>query len=134
MKYLLDTCILSQFMRGNVGVLERLKSTPPEWIAVSTITCMEVEYGLRLNPQRASKLKPVIEPLLEAVHILPYHREDADATAVIRSILKHSGMPIGPYDVMLAGSAKHHNLVFVTDNLREFQRVEGLLLENWVTR
>jgi tRNA(fMet)-specific endonuclease VapC len=62
MKYLLDTCILSQFMRGNVGVLERLKSTPPEWIAVSTITCMEVEYGLRLNPQRASKLKPVIEP------------------------------------------------------------------------
>lgn len=134
MRYLLDTCILSQFMRGNPGVLERLKSTPPEWIAVSTVTCMEVEYGLRLNPQRAAKLRPVIEPLLDAVHILPYSREDADATAAIRAILKQSGMPIGPYDMMLAGCAKHRGLVFVTDNTKEFQRVDGLLLENWVSR
>ena len=55
MKYLLDTCILSHFMRGHSVVLERIKNTPPTQIAVSTVTCMEIGYGLQLNPQRAIK-------------------------------------------------------------------------------
>lgn len=60
--------------------------------------------------------------------------EDAQATARIRAILKTKGTPIGPYDVMLAGCAKQRNLIFVTDNTKEFQKIDGLVIENWVTR
>ena len=55
-------------------------------------------------------------------------------TAAIRATLKAKGMPIGAYDVMLAGCAKQRDLVLVTDNVAEFERVEGLIVENWVTR
>lgn len=132
MKYLLDTCILSHFMRGTPAVLERIKSTPPTQLAISSITQMEIEYGLQLNPQRAVKLRPVFNALTQAIHVLPYHSEDANQCAMIRAHLKQQGTPIGPYDVLLAGCAKQRHLIFVTDNFKEFQRIDGLLLENWV--
>jgi tRNA(fMet)-specific endonuclease VapC len=68
------------------------------------------------------------------VKIVPYTQEDANVTAEIRAILKARGMPIGPYDVMLAGCAKQRGLILVTDNLEEFQRIEGIVIENWVSR
>ncbi len=134
MKYLLDTCTVSQFVRGNPGVSRRVKSTSPDDIAVSAVTCMEVEYGLQINPERASKIRPVIESFFNTVEMLSYTRQDADSTARIRAILKAKGTPIGPYDIMLAGCAWHRGLTMITDNLDEFQRVEGLTVENWVTR
>ncbi|MEN9848927.1 MAG: hypothetical protein RL368_1667 [Pseudomonadota bacterium] len=134
MNYLLDTCTISQFVRGNRGVLEKLKSTPPQQIRVSTITLMELEYGLNINPERAVKIRPILQVFLNAVEILPYFPEDAQATAHIRAILKTKGTPIGPYDLMLAGCAKQRNLIFVTDNTKEFQKIDGLVIENWVTR
>jgi tRNA(fMet)-specific endonuclease VapC len=132
--YLLDTCTISQWVRGNVGVLQRLKIIPPQQIGISTITYMEVEYGLKINPQRAAKIYPVIHSLLTVVTIIPYTQEDANTTAEIRTILKARGIPIGPYDVMLAGCAKQRGLIIVTDNLAEFQRIEGIVVENWVSR
>jgi len=95
---------------------------------------MELEYGLLLNPQRAVKMRPVLEMLLSVVETLAYSPEDAQMTAAIRATLKAKGMPIGAYDVMLAGCAKQRGLVLVTDNVAEFERVEGLIVENWVTR
>lgn len=85
MNYLLDTCVISQFTRGNPCVVARIKGTPPRRIHVSTITCMELEYGLRLNPRRAIELRPVLDGLLNAASILAYDREDALATATIRA-------------------------------------------------
>lgn len=134
MKYLLDTCIISQFVRGNAGVLQKFKIIPPEKISISAITYMEVEYGLKINPQRTAKIYPIMNSLFTVVKIVPYTQEDANATAEIRAILKARGMPIGPYDVMLAGCAKQRGLILVTDNLEEFQRIEGIVIENWVSR
>lgn len=133
MRYLLDTCILSHFMRGHPVVLARIKSTEPKQIAISTITCMEIEYGLQLNPQRAVKLRTVFNAFINSVNVVSYNHKDAEASAIIRAILKQNGKPIGPYDVMLAGCAKQRGLIFVTDNIKEFQRVDRLLLENWVS-
>ena len=134
MKYLLDTCIISQWVRGNTGVLQQLKTIPPEQISISAITYMEVEYGLKINPQRAAKIYPVMNSLFTVVTIVPYTQADANTTAEIRALLKARGIPIGPYDVMLAGCAKQRGLILVTDNLAEFQRIEGIVVENWVTR
>jgi len=131
MKYLLDTCTISDFVRGNVGVLRRIKDTPPSQLAVSSITVMEIEYGLKFHTVQAKKLEKVISPFLSSVHLLAFEREDAITAAAIRASLRQQGTPIGSYDVLLAGCALQRELVFVTSNTKEFQRVQGLMLEDW---
>lgn len=133
MKYLLDTTVVSDFARGVPSVLHRLKATPKKQAAISTVTTMEVEYGLQLNFARARKVEPVIRDLLQDVAILPYERQDAIATAAIRAALTKRGTPIGPYDIMIAGTALRHGLIMVTSNGAEFKRIDGLLLEGWRT-
>jgi tRNA(fMet)-specific endonuclease VapC len=131
LKYLLDTCVLSDFIRGDVNTLGHIKSTAPEFIAVSSITVMEIEYGLALDPARARKITPVMQALIGAITVLPYRHEDARATATLRAALHKRGRPIGAYDVLLAGCALANGLIFVTSNEREFSRVSGLTIENW---
>lgn len=131
MRFLLDTCIISLFVRGDERVLANLKRHTPDEIAVSTVTDMDIQYGLALNPARAEKLRPMLDALLESVHVLSYSREDAHASAAVRAALRKAGTPIGPYDIMLAGCALARGLVFVTANTGEFERVGGLQVEDW---
>jgi tRNA(fMet)-specific endonuclease VapC len=131
LKYLLDTCVLSDFARGETNTHARLKSTPPALIVVSSITAMEIEFGLALNPARARTLAPVMNALLQAVAVLPYGIEDARATAALRAALQKKGRPVGAYDALIAGCALARGLVLVTSNEREFSRVSGLRIENW---
>jgi tRNA(fMet)-specific endonuclease VapC len=134
MTWLLDTCVLSDFARGEAGTLRRLKSASPAEIAVSAVTVMEVEYGLARVPARAGKLGPVMRAFLGAVAVLPYATEDAQASASLRAALEKRGRPIGAYDILIAGSALARGLVLVTSNVREFERVSGLRVENWRVR
>lgn len=131
MRYLLDICVLSDFARGDANTLDRVKATPPEHVAVSSITVMEVEFGLALDAQRARRLAPVMHALLGAIIVLPYDAEDARATAALRAALQKKGRPIGAYDALIAGCALARGLVLVTSNEREFSRVSGLTIENW---
>ena len=133
MKYLLDTCVLSDFARGEPNTLERVKATPPALVAVSTITVMEIEFGLALDASRARRLAPLMHTMLEAVTVLPYEAGDARASAVLRAALQKKGRPIGADDVLIAGCALARGLVLVTSNEREFRRVGGLRIENWRT-
>lgn len=131
MTYLLDTCAVSDFVRGETGTLRRIKATPPSLLAISSITALEVEYGLRLNPERAAKLAKPLGLFLERIETLSFDRDDALAAAGLRVLLRQSGTPIGAYDVLLAGCALRRGLVFVTANSGEFSRIPGLVLENW---
>ncbi|MDX2212967.1 MAG: type II toxin-antitoxin system VapC family toxin [Oculatellaceae cyanobacterium bins.114] len=131
MQYLLDTCVISDFIKGEPGTLARLKQTPPADIAVSVVTVMELRYGLALNPQRAQKIEPTIASLLSSITILRFSGLEAEQAAQIRVILKAQGQPIGAYDVLIAATALQHQLVMVTANQREFDRVPGLQTENW---
>lgn len=131
MRYLLDTCVISDFVKGEPGTQIRLKQTPPNDIAVSSITVMELRYGLALNPQRAQKVEPIILSFLASVVILPFSSLEAEQAAQIRAILKSQGQPIGAYDVLISANALQHNLLMVTANQREFDRVPGLQTENW---
>ncbi len=90
-----------------------------------------MKYGLAINPQRALKIQSLIEVLLGSITILPFGVEEAELAAQIRSILKTAGTPIGSYDVMIAATALTHNHIVVTSNVREFQRVSSLQIENW---
>lgn len=131
MKYLLDTCVISDFVKGNLQVQSRLKSEQPKNLAISSVTWMEIQYGLALNPPRAKNILPIISVLVEAIHLIPYQAGDASATATLRAYLKNKGTPIGPYDVMIAGCAQNHQLTLVTSNTDEFNRVSDLVLEDW---
>jgi tRNA(fMet)-specific endonuclease VapC len=123
--------VISDFVKGDPSVQARLKAERPSDLAISSVTQMEIRYGLALNPARAKKLLPIIDSLLEMLVVLPYEEKEAWATATIRAALKKQGTPIGPYDVMIAGTAQANQLIMVTSNTGEFQRVQGLLLEDW---
>lgn len=131
MKYLLDTCTVSDFVKGHPNVLARVKATPPDLIAVSVLTRMEVDYGLALNAERARKLAPMLNAFFSAIATLPFDEADANAAAAIRAALKIMGQPIGAYDVLIAGAGLARGLVVVTSNVGEFRRVSGLQVEDW---
>lgn len=131
MRWLLDTCVLSDFARGEPGTLARLKAASPSALAVSAVTVMEVEYGLARAPARARRLAPVMHALLEAVAILPFAQEDARASAAVRAALEAKGRPIGAYDILIAGTALAQGCALVTANEAEFGRIAGLRVENW---
>jgi tRNA(fMet)-specific endonuclease VapC len=131
LKFLLDTCAVSDFVRGDQATRQRLTSTRPDQIVLSSVSLMEIEYGLAVDPQRARRLVPPLRALVESVEIAPYGEAEAMATAALRAALRKQGTPIGPYDVQIAGTALARGFVLVTSNTREFERVQGLLVENW---
>lgn len=131
MKYLLDTCTVSDFVKGRPNVLARIKTTPPNLIAVSALTRMEVDYGLALNAARARKLAPVLQAFFSVIATLPFDVAEGQAAAALRAALKTRGQPIGAYDVLVAGTALARGLVVVTSNVGEFQRIGGLQVEDW---
>ena len=131
MKYLLDTCTVSDFVKGQPNVLSRVKATSPNLIAVSALTRMEVEYGLALNAERAKKLTPILDSFFSNIATLPFDEADAQAAAAIRAALKTLGQPIGAYDVLIAGTGLARGLMVVTSNVGEFKRVSGLQVEDW---
>ena len=131
MKYLLDTCTVSDFVKGQANVLARVKATPPNLIAVSALTRMEVAYGLALNVERARMLEPMLDAFFSTIATLPFDEADAKAAAAIRAALKTQGQPIGAYDVLIAGTGLARGLVVVTSNVGEFKRVSGLHVEDW---
>jgi tRNA(fMet)-specific endonuclease VapC len=131
MTYLLDTCVISDFVKGLPAMLKRIKEISPDLIAISAISRMEIEYGLRLNPERARKIVPVLQAFLASISVLPFGETDAQAAGTIRAALRRQGNPIGSYDVLIAGTALAQGLTLVTSNTDEFSRVGGLALEDW---
>lgn len=131
MRYLLDTNVLSDFVRGEPTVMARLRQEAPPRLAVSVITEMEVEYGLARNPGLAPRVSEAMRMLLNTISVLPFEREDARVAAQLRASLSSQGTPIGAYDLLLASCALRRGLKIVTHNAREFARVGGLGLEDW---
>jgi len=130
-RYLLDTNVISDFVRGERRVLARVKSSRPDVLAVSTVTVMEIEYGLALQTARARRLRPLLDALIGSIAVLPFTSADAGAAASARAGLRRGGRPIGPYDVLIAGCALARGLVLVTANTDEFARVDGLTVADW---
>jgi tRNA(fMet)-specific endonuclease VapC len=131
MNYLIDTCVISDFFKKIPETITHFERCLPKQIHISTISIMEVEYGLKLNIEREKKLRPLWETLLKEISIVPYIESCARETAIIRSNLKTLGQPIGPYDILIAGTALAHHLIVVTSNISEFKRIPSLSIEDW---
>lgn len=131
MPYLLDTCTLSDYLKGDLSTMTRFKREKPYDICFSAITRFEIEYGLQLKPSLIKKIEPQLEIIYQKTKTIDFSAAEAQTTATIRTVLKNMGQPIGFYDLLIAGTAVTHNLVLVTSNVKEFSKVEGLDIENW---
>ena len=130
MKYLLDTNVCIGAMRRNSKILARLGQVSPEDCAISMVSIYELLVGVGKSanpPGNATKLQRFVEE----IHVLPFDFASAQRTAEVRVRLEKVGAMIGPYDLQIAGQAMAFDLVCVTHNTREFQRVDGLLCEDW---
>jgi len=131
MKYLIDTCIISDFFKKIPSVITHFENVKPTQIHISALTVMEIEYGLKLQSEREKKIRPVWHSLLATIEVVPYSTKCAVATAQLRARLKLLGLPIGPFDILIAGTAAAYGFKLVTSNLKEFQRLTELSMENW---
>ena len=131
MIYLLDTCTLSDYLKGELNTIKKIHQTKPHDICLSSITIFEIDYGLQLKPSLIKKINPQLQAIYQKVNIIDFSPTEAKAAANVRSILKQAGTPIGYYDLLIAATAQVHNLTLVTSNTKEFSRVQNLQLENW---
>lgn len=130
-RYMLDTNIVSAMLRSPVGRLaERLEATRAERLCVSALVASELRFGARKKD--SARLVGLVEEILARVDILPYDAGASVAYAQIRSSLERRGIPIGLTDLFIAAHALSLDLTLVTANVREFSRVEGLKVENWL--
>ncbi|TNM62393.1 PIN domain-containing protein, partial [Deinococcus radiopugnans] len=123
---------ISYAVRGMGHVRGHLAQHPPSTLALSSVTVMEIEFGLAQAPAKRAAVEATLSLWLPRVAVLDYGPGDARVTASIRAALKAQGTPIGPYDLLNAGMALARGLTLVTHNGREYRRVAGLLVADWV--
>ncbi|OHB67458.1 MAG: hypothetical protein A2Y76_14635 [Planctomycetes bacterium RBG_13_60_9] len=131
MNYLLDTNICIYVIKKKPpAVLKQVQSKQPGEIAISSITLAELEYGIARSRYPDRNRVALLEFLFPFA-ILDFDPMAAVEYGRIRSSLESKGKPIGPMDLLLAAQAKSHNLILVTNNEKEFRRIDGLRIENW---
>lgn len=132
---MLDTNICTFLMRENpISVLQKLQSVVNKQhrIVISAITYQEMHYGL-LGKKASKKHAVLVEEFLKRIdEVLPWDKEAVDASTQVMKDLMSKGLVIGHNDTSIAGHAISSGCVLVTNNTREFQRVDGLKLEDWV--
>jgi tRNA(fMet)-specific endonuclease VapC len=126
----LDTNTLIYFFKGMGRVGERMLATAPSEVAIPAIVAYEIETGIAKSAS-PDKRRAQFEQLLEMVDVLPFDYTAASHSASVRAALESAGEPIGPVDILIAGTALAHNATLVTRNVREFRRVPGLSVVDW---
>lgn len=131
MKYVFDTntCIYALKLQG--GVVERMHAHLPSEIAITTMTLAELWFGAKKST-RSAAVRREIDAFLSPFAVLPFDREAAESYAGIRFELQRIGRPIGERDLLIASIALALDITVVTHNLGEFNRVQGLNVEDWL--
>ncbi|MCR9014450.1 type II toxin-antitoxin system VapC family toxin [Aquiflexum gelatinilyticum] len=132
MKYLLDTNICIHFLRGKFGMIEKFQELGTENFAISEITFAELVFGAEnsTNPKKNLELieifsnQVLILPIFNAIYL--YGKEKAR--------LRSKGLMISDFDLLIGCTAVDKDLIMVTENQKEFERISGIEIENWVKR
>ncbi len=128
--YMLDTNTLIYFFKGMGDVATNLFAHSPKDIYISSVVIYELQVGIAKSND-PKKREEQLATLLEQINIAGFGTREAKISALIRADLEAQGIPIGPIDTLIAGTAKANNLTLVTRNTKEFMRVEGLNVEDW---
>lgn len=132
MKYLLDTNIFIELLRGNTDVAEKIIAAGEDACAMSVITLYELSYGAFHSKHPQEEMEKVYL-LANMYEVLPLP-VPANTYAELQENLTSKGMRIDNYDLLIATTAIDNSLTLVTDNLKHFQRIESLKLDNWIKR
>lgn len=131
LKYLLDTNIVIYVIKRRPLEVLTMFNQHAGRMAMSVVTLAELYHGAEKSERVAQNLA-VIEDFTSRLEVLPYTASAAQHYGAIRSSLEKAGQPIGVNDLHIAAHARSQGLVVVTNNLSEFERVPGLMVENWV--
>jgi len=129
--FLLDTNVCIRILNGSSApVAARLQATNPAEVRLSAVVKGELLYGARKSARIDDNLRLLRRFFMPFVS-LPFDDRCAEEAGLIRLDLERSGRPIGPNDLLIAASARAHDLVLVTHNGREFGRIPGLRVDDW---
>lgn len=134
MIWMLDTNTIGYLVNrasGHEGIRRRLSGRSPGEIKVSAITLAEIQYGLASGAVSVERAQAFTE-LLELFEAEDFPADAARTYGEIRASLEKTGRRIGPHDLFIAAHARHIGAVLVTNNEREFRRVPGLSVQNWL--
>jgi tRNA(fMet)-specific endonuclease VapC len=129
--YILDTNTLIYFFKGVGNVADNLLAVSPKDIGIPAVVLYELEYGIARSTSPKKRTKQ-LEELCALVEVLAFGSEEAKTSATIRASLEKKGTPIGPYDVMIAGTVLSKQGILVTNNTKEFRRVPKLKIIDWL--
>ena len=127
--YALDTNTVIYFFKNMGNVAQHLFSLPPYEIVLPSIVLYELEVGIARSTS-PEKRRTQLNELLTVVRVLPFTENEASITAKVRATLEQAGTPIGPLDVLIAGTALANQATLVTHNTKEFSRIDRLRLED----
>ena len=131
MKYMLDTNICIYIIKHKPeAVIRKFVLHDPDEICISAVTYAELIYGVEKS-QAVEKNRLALSLFLSPITVLEFDSRASEKYGIIRAELEKKGTQIGPMDMLIAGHAKAEKLILVTNNTREFIRVEGLEIEDW---
>jgi tRNA(fMet)-specific endonuclease VapC len=128
---MLDTNLCIRVLRDRIPGLRARFNAEADTLCISTITLAELLHGAEKSAKPIEN-RHEVERFASRLEVLPFDDLAAAHSAEIRATLERRGMPIGGYDLLIAGHARSKGLVIVTGNLKEFTRVEGLRAEDWL--
>lgn len=129
---MLDTNLCIRLLRDRPQGLRARFNAEADTLCTSTIVMTELLHGAEKSAAPVKNRREV-ESFAQRMTVLPFDDAAAAHAANIRAVLERRGVPIGGYDLLIAGHARSRGIVVVTGNLREFRRVDGLLCEDWLT-
>ena len=130
--YLLDTNIIIHAQRGHANVQKRMRRAGQSNLLLSSLVAAELAYGVEKSTHKTQN-KVALEALLSAFTVMPWDESAMWFYAGNFHRLRSGGTPIGEMDLLIGCQALALNAICVTNNTREFERIDGLKLENWVT-
>ncbi|HYN47166.1 MAG TPA: tRNA(fMet)-specific endonuclease VapC [Allosphingosinicella sp.] len=131
LRYMLDTNLCIRVLRDRPASARKRFNETSEALCISTVVLTELLYGAAKSA-RPVENRRAVEDFAARLTVAPLDEAAADHAADIRADLERRGLPIGAYDLLIAGHARSLGLALVTGNLREFNRVDGLRCEDWL--
>jgi tRNA(fMet)-specific endonuclease VapC len=130
--YMLDTDICAFILRrSSPALLARIQAVPLQQQAASVITLAELLYGVQVSSKKKAN-RAAVDELMRHLTVVEWSRDAAEHYAEIRADLKKKGQFIGSNDLLIAAHARSAGAVVVTNNVKDFGRVKGLEVENWM--
>lgn len=131
-KYLLDTCICVFALRDKYGIVDMLDKIDNSCCFISEVTLAELKYGVECSKDKSKNMKELLA-FVEELNVVPFE-VSIDVFSKEKARLRREGLNIDDFDLLIGSAAIALGMTLVTDNVKRFNRIDGLVVENWVER